>query len=118
MPGVTNSDHGFGEQFHGDRDSLTACVGARLSPQIVREPLDAARLCNRQSISEARTRDWVAECTSAPHVVMELALAHSVGSSVERAYARSDMIEKHRDLMRQWADFVAGGGAEVVRLQG
>ena len=32
--------------------------------------------------------------------------------SVERAYARSDMIEKRRVLMQQWADFMAGGAAK------
>ena len=49
---------------------------------------------------------------------MELSLAHAVGSSVEQAYARSDLIEKRRVLMQAWADFVAGGGADVVSLHG
>ena len=52
-------------------------------------------------------RDWAAECTSAPHAVMELSLAHAVGSSVEQAYARSDLIEKRRTLMQAWAEFLA-----------
>ena len=82
--------------------------------------LPCVSLAERATVHGFRSsvRDWAAECTSAPHAVMELALAHSVGSSVERAYARSDMIEKRRVLMQQWADFMAGGGGEVVRLQG
>ena len=37
---------------------------------------------------------------------MELALAHRVGSAVEQAYARSDLLEKRRDHpMDQWAVF-------------
>ena len=59
-------------------------------------------------------RDWAAECTSAPHAVMELSLAHAVGSSVEQAYARSDLIEKRRVLMQAWADFVTGDASEEV----
>ena len=61
-------------------------------------------------------RDWAAECTSAPHAVMELSLAHAVGSSVEQAYARSDLIEKRRVLMQAWADFVAGDASEMLPL--
>ena len=34
---------------------------------------------------------------------MEMCLAHSVGSAVERAYARSDLLEKRRLLMDEWA---------------
>lgn len=38
----------------------------------------------------------------------ELALAHDVGSAVERAYRRSDMLEKRREMLEQWAGFLAG----------
>jgi hypothetical protein len=38
----------------------------------------------------------------------EIALAHTVGSDVERAYRRSDMIEKRREMMEDWARFVCG----------
>ena len=34
---------------------------------------------------------------------MELSLAHSVGNAVEAAYARSDLFERRRGLMDQWA---------------
>ena len=43
--------------------------------------------------------DWASECTNAPHAAMELSLAHAVGSSVEQAYARSDLIAKRRAPM-------------------
>jgi hypothetical protein len=32
-----------------------------------------------------------------------MALAHSVGSEVERAYRRTDMLEKRRAMMEAWA---------------
>ena len=50
-------------------------------------------------------RDWASEQTNAPHAVAEAALAHQVGSAVERSYARSDLFEKRRDLMDRWAEF-------------
>ena len=54
-------------------------------------------------------RDWAAERTTAPHAVMEAALAHRIPSAVERAYARSDLFDRRRALMEDWATFVQGG---------
>lgn len=53
-------------------------------------------------------RDWAAEHTEYPRELAEIALAHDVGSSVERAYMRSDMVEKRRELMNDWGRFVFG----------
>ena len=52
-------------------------------------------------------RDWAAERTSAPHTVMEAALAHTIRNKVEAAYARSDLFEKRRALMEAWAAYLA-----------
>ena len=61
-------------------------------------------------------RDWCSERTSVPHAVAEMALAHHLGSAVERSYARSDLFEQRRRLMDQWASYVTGGLAKVVRI--
>jgi integrase len=45
-------------------------------------------------------RDWAAELTNFPSEVVEMALAHVVGSKVEQAYRRGDMFEKRRRLMQ------------------
>jgi integrase len=55
-------------------------------------------------------RDWASEIANAPREVSEMSLAHKVGSDVERAYARSDLLEKRRILMAQWSQFVAPNG--------
>ncbi|MDG1406607.1 MAG: tyrosine-type recombinase/integrase [Octadecabacter sp.] len=47
-------------------------------------------------------RDWAAEEANAPREVAEAALAHQVGSTVERAYARSDLLDRRRKLIRAW----------------
>ncbi|OOY12231.1 hypothetical protein BMG00_11160 [Thioclava marina] len=57
-------------------------------------------------------RDWVAERTGFPREMAEIALAHTVGSEVERAYRRSDMVEKRRNMMKAWGDFLNGRQAE------
>ena len=51
-------------------------------------------------------RDWAAECTDAPREVAEMALAHIEGSATERAYRRTDLFEKRRELMQEWADYL------------
>ena len=53
-------------------------------------------------------RDWCSEQTDAPHAVAEMALGHSVGSAVERSYARSDLFDRRRELMTAWAAHCAG----------
>jgi integrase len=50
-------------------------------------------------------RTWGAEQTNYPHEMLEMALAHVVGTAVERAYQRSDFREKRRKLMQDWSDF-------------
>lgn len=55
-------------------------------------------------------RDFAAEQTNFPREVCEMALAHAVGSAVERSYARTDLFDKRRALMEAWATYVCGGG--------
>ena len=94
--------------------------GKPLSDMTLTKILRDNGLSDRATVHGFRTcfRTWASERTSAARAVMELSLAHAVGSSVEQAYARSDLIEKRRVLMQAWADFVAGGGADVERLHG
>ena len=52
-------------------------------------------------------RDWASERTNHPREVVEAALAHVVGNKVEAAYARSDLFERRRRLMDEWAEYLA-----------
>ena len=54
-------------------------------------------------------RDWAAEETDHPREVIEAALAHVVQNRVEAAYARSDLFERRRVLMDDWARYLAQG---------
>lgn len=51
-------------------------------------------------------RDWAAECTSFSREVCEMALAHTVQNKVEAAYRRGDLLDKRRDLMAEWANWI------------
>jgi integrase len=50
-------------------------------------------------------KDWARDRTRFDNYVVEAALAHLSGDKVEQAYARSDVLEKRRQLMNAWADF-------------
>jgi integrase len=50
-------------------------------------------------------RDWAAERTNYPNHVVEMALAHTIGSKVEAAYRRGDLFDKRRQLMATWEKF-------------
>lgn len=52
-------------------------------------------------------RTWVQEQTDFPREIAETALAHKVGDAAEQAYARSDVFEKRRLMMQDWADYLA-----------
>ena len=94
--------------------------GQPLSDMSLTKVLRDNGLAGRATVHGFRTafRTWASEKTNADHAVMELSLAHAVGSAVERAYARSDMLDKRRRLMDQWAAFLTGDTADVVRLHG
>ncbi|OAN73270.1 integrase [Rhodobacteraceae bacterium EhC02] len=50
-------------------------------------------------------RQWAAE-QGFPRDMAELALAHFIGTDVERAYQRSDLMERRRDMMAAWQEFL------------
>lgn len=53
-------------------------------------------------------RDWADEQTAFAGEIDEAALAHLVGNKVERAYRRSDALEKRRRLMEARSEFIEG----------
>jgi integrase len=59
-------------------------------------------------------RDWCAEVAQAPREIAEACLAHATGSAVERAYLRTDVLERRRKLMESWGQFCGGAQADNV----
>ena len=78
--------------------------------------MQRAKLEARPHGFRSSLRDWLAECTSAPHEVAETILGHKVGGTVERAYRRTDFIEQRRKLMDRWADHCVGKGGKIARF--
>lgn len=52
-------------------------------------------------------RDWAGETTQFPREVIEHALAHTIANKAERAYRRETAVDRRRELMTQWANFLS-----------
>jgi integrase len=61
-------------------------------------------------------RMWCAEATDTPREIAETALSHVTGSKVERAYNRSDYLERRKVLMQRWADYCSNTASKVIPL--
>lgn len=66
-------------------------------------------------------RDWCGDMTSYPNEMAEIALSHTVSDKVEAAYRRSNMLERRRRMMQDWANYCASSGrakaANVVSMR-
>lgn len=51
----------------------------------------------------ASFRTWSEEAVVFPHHTIEEAMGHAIGSAVERAYRRTDLLAQRRALMNAWA---------------
>jgi len=50
-------------------------------------------------------RNWCAE-TGIPREVAERALGHTIRNRAEAAYSRTDLLQRRRQLMKQWAKYI------------
>lgn len=63
--------------------------------------------------------DWAHERSTSDPYVIEMCLAHKVGTAVARAYRRGDLFDKRRSLMEAWSEFCCGEVmGKVVPLRG
>ena len=62
-------------------------------------------------------RDWVSEETNHPSEVAEMALAHTIANTVERAYRRKDLLEKRRLLLNDWEEYCNTINQNVLELK-
>ena len=61
-------------------------------------------------------KDWAAETTGYANEVSEMALGHAISSKVEAAYRRGNLLTKRKQMMADWADYVAGKQNKVISL--
>jgi integrase len=87
--------------FAGERD------GKAMGQDSMDKVLERMGFKDRATVHGFRStfRDWAAERTTFPNHVVEAALAHQIGSAVERAYRRGDLFTKRVRLMADWARY-------------
>ena len=84
------------------------------------DPNMGGRAITPHGVSRSTFSDWAHSATCHPSEVIEMALAHTIQSKVQRAYLRGDLVEKRRALMLDWANYCAGivAGQNVVSFPG
>ena len=90
----------------GNRLVFPMPSGKAISMSTLPKMLDYHRIAAVPHGFRSSFRDWAAEGTDHPREVIEAALAHVVQNKVEAAYARSDLFERRRRLMDEWAAYV------------
>ena len=58
--------------------------------------------------------DWVTD-TTGDDTIAQLGLAHAVGNKVSRSYRRTTALDKRRESLEAWANFVTGRGGQYGR---
>ena len=94
----------FGDD--GGRLVFTVGDGEPLEEKVLRRLLERRRIPAVPHDFRSSFRDWAAEETEHRREVIDAALAHVVGNKVEAAYARSDLFERRRRLMDEWASAI------------
>ena len=84
--------------------------GRPLTDVAVSKALHAAARRRDVTVHGCRStfRDWCGEAMAVPGEVAEAALAHRNPDKTQRAYARSDLLDRRRDLMAAWAAYCTG----------
>lgn len=96
-------------------------VNTGLSNAAMRKCLQEDLGCPQYTVHGFRStfRDWARSVVARfPEVLAEIALAHTVGTKVERAYARDEALDQRHPLMEAWAKFCAAPArGQVVAIR-
>jgi len=107
LPRVVGTDH----VFPGARGGLSNMAMLKL--------LNAMRPGITVHGFRSTFRDWVSDATSFSGEIAEQALAHTIRNSTEAAYRRGDLLERRRELMQAWAEYLdktkQGGNVLTMR---
>ncbi|MBX9453609.1 MAG: integrase arm-type DNA-binding domain-containing protein [Mesorhizobium sp.] len=94
-----------------EKDNSFVFIGARASGLSNMAMASVLKRMERNDVTvhgfRSTFRDWAAERTGYQNHIVEMALAHTIGSAVERAYRRGDMFEKRTRLMNDWSQYCA-----------
>lgn len=90
--------------------------GSGISEAALLKALNALGEAGRPHGFRTSFRTWAQEM-GITWDIAETILAHQVGGKVERAYARSDLLDQRRSVMLRWAEFATAKPAQVIELR-
>tara|TARA_R110002167_G_scaffold77846_2_gene215815 strand:+ start:143 stop:1297 length:1155 start_codon:yes stop_codon:yes gene_type:complete len=91
---------------HPDRLIFPSPTGGPLSDAAMAAFMKREGFSARPHGLRATFRTWAENETNADWETKEGALGHTIGNQVERAYQRSDLLTKRRELFSQWSVFI------------
>ena len=96
----------------GDLVFWSARQGSTIAEDALRLAFKSTRPDSAATVHGLRAafKSWGSDMTNHPTEIVEMSLGHTVGNSVERAYRRTDLLEKRRKLMDDWAQYLAAPG--------
>ncbi|WPZ29003.1 integrase arm-type DNA-binding domain-containing protein [Sulfitobacter sp. OXR-159] len=98
---------------------FTGLRGRPVTSRGLEKHLDSIGEAGRPHGFRTSFRTWVQDTDACSFEVAETILGHAINTKVQRAYARSDLLDRRRLVMEAWARFVTGeGAATVTQLRG
>jgi integrase len=92
--------------------ALPTCGGAGLVFEGIREGRPLSNMAMLKLLERMKRDDLTTHGE-----VAEMALAHAIRDKTESAYRRGDLLDKRRELMQAWADYIdQQSGANVIPL--
>jgi integrase len=91
-------------------------TGTELADNVASKALGKLGLRGQATMHGFRAafRSWAEAKAGADHAVSEMCLGHAIPVAVERAYQRSDLLERRTVLMAKWSAFLTGATGEVI----
>ena len=96
------------DQWNQRRNDLVFPHPNSLKPLSVNAPRALLKRMGRDETLHgfrATFKSWATDRTFTQREIIEMALAHKIGSDVEASYLRTSAIEKRRKLMEHWSKF-------------
>jgi integrase len=92
---------------HGGAVLLPGARGGPLSEMILAMSMRRRSLEAKPHGFRSSLKSWSEEAAQ-PWEVVEMSLGHAVGNRAERAYRRTDLLDRRRALLDAWAEVVTG----------
>ncbi len=93
-------------RFEGNDLIFPAARGSQLSDMTLSAVMRRMKVDATPHGFRSTFLDWCSESTNYPNEVAEMALAHTISDSVERAYRRGDLLAKRKHLMDDWCRYL------------